>query len=163
MDVKADIIGWLLRQQDWYQELAQRLIQQGALTAEDLQQVVALLKTPQGQKITGHRTFPGLGSAEQGDGTLRLCRIEAIKGIENLAPRIPLEFGKGNLTVVYGHNGSGKSSYTRVLKRISGKPRAAQLKSNVFNPLPVERSCYIKWEANGIAGEADWSPDSDAI
>ncbi|MBO1929073.1 hypothetical protein J4731_08525 [Providencia rettgeri] len=85
MDVKADIIQWLLKQQDWFQELAQPL-QQGELTAEDLQQIVALLKTSQGQEITVHRTFPGLGSTEQGDGTLRLCRIEAIKGIENLAP-----------------------------------------------------------------------------
>lgn len=163
MDVKADIIQWLLKQQDWFQELAQRLIQQGELTTEDLQQIVTLLKTPLGQEITGHRTFPSLGSTEQGGGTLRLCRIEAIKGIENLAPRIPLDFGKGNLTVIYGHNGSGKSSYTRVLKRISGKPRAAQLKSNVFHPLPPERSCYIKWEANGIADEASWSADDDAI
>ncbi|MEQ4734508.1 hypothetical protein ABN075_21000 [Providencia rettgeri] len=163
MDVKADIIQWLLKQQDWFQELAQRLIQQGELTAEDIQQIVALLKTPQGQEITGHRTFPGLGSTEQEGETLRLRRIEAIKGIENLAPRIPLDFGKGNLTVIYGHNGSGKSSYTRILKRISGKPRAAQLKSNVFHPLPPERSCCIKWEANGIADEASWSADGDAI
>jgi hypothetical protein len=50
-----------------------------------------------------------------------------------------------------------------VLKRISGKPRAVQLKSNVFNPLPSERSCHIKWEANGSAAEADWSPDSPPI
>lgn len=86
-----------------------------------------------------------------------------MKGIENLAPRLPLDFGTGNLTVIYGHNGSGKSSYTRVLKRISGKPRAAQLKSNVFHPLPPERSCHLKWEANGVAAEADWSPDSPPI
>ncbi|AZK64921.1 AAA family ATPase [Pectobacterium brasiliense] len=163
MDVKPDIIAWLLKQQDWFQELAERLIQQGGLTADDLQQVVALLKTPQGQKKTVHRTFPGLASADQGAGTLRISRIEAVKGIENLAPRLPLDFGTGNLTVIYGHNGSGKSSYTRVLKRISGKPRAAQLKSNVFHPLPPERSCHIKWVANGIADEADWSPDSAAI
>jgi energy-coupling factor transporter ATP-binding protein EcfA2 len=163
MDVKADIIAWLLKQQDWFQDLAERLIQQGGLTENDLQQVVDLLKTPQGQTKTTHRTFPGLTSAEQGAGILRLSRIEAVKGIENLAPRLPLDFGSGNLTVIYGHNGSGKSSYTRVLKRISGKPRAVQLKSNVFNPLPSERSCHIKWEANGSAAEADWSPDSPPI
>lgn len=163
MDVKADIIAWLLKQQDWFQELAERLIQQGDLTDNDLQQVIALLKTPHGRTKTTHRTFPGLASAEQGAGTLRLSRIEAVKGIENLAPRLPLDFGSGNLTVIYGHNGSGKSSYTRVLKRISGKPRAAQLKSNVFNPLPPERSCHIKWEANGSAAEADWCPDSPPI
>ena len=137
MDVKADIIAWLLKQQDWFQDLAERVIEQGGLTADDLQQVVALLKTPKGREKTAHRTFPGLASSEQGAGTLRLRRIEAVKGIENLAPRLPLDFGTGNLTVIYGHNGSGKSSYTRVLKRISGKPRAAQLKSNVFHPLPL--------------------------
>lgn len=32
MDVKADIIAWLLKQQDWFQELAERLIQQDDLT-----------------------------------------------------------------------------------------------------------------------------------
>lgn len=163
MDVKADIIAWLLKQQDWFQELAEKLIQQGGLTDEDLQQVVALLKTPQGQSKTAHRTFPGLAYADQGTGTLRLSRIEAVRGIENLAPRLPLDFGTGNMTVIYGHNGSGKSSYTRVLKRMSGKPRAAQLKSNVFQPLPHERSCHITWEANGVAAEADWSPDSPPI
>ena len=108
MDVKADIIAWLLKQQDWFQDLAERLIQQGGLTDNDLQQVVDLLKTAQGQTKTTHRTFPGLASAEQGAGTLRLSRIEAVKGIENLAPRLPLDFGSGNLTVIYGHNGSGK-------------------------------------------------------
>lgn len=46
MDVKADIIAWLLKQQDWFQELAERLIQQDDLTDNDLQQVIALLKTP---------------------------------------------------------------------------------------------------------------------
>jgi len=163
MDVKADIIAWLLKQQDWFQDLAERLIEQGGLTADDLQQVVALLKTPKGQEKTAHRTFPGLASSELGAGTLRLSQIEAVRGIENLAPRLPLDFGTGNLTVIYGHNGSGKSSYTRVLKRISGKPRAAQLKSNVFHPLPPERSCHIKWEANGAAAEAGWSPDSPPI
>ncbi|NPO96285.1 hypothetical protein HC417_20470 [Escherichia coli] len=46
MDVKADIIAWLLKQQDWFQELAERLIQQDDLTDNDLQQVIALLKPP---------------------------------------------------------------------------------------------------------------------
>lgn len=41
MDVKADIIAWLLKQQDWFQDLAERVIEQGGLTADDLQQVVA--------------------------------------------------------------------------------------------------------------------------
>lgn len=163
MDVKADIIAWLLKQQDWFQELAERLIQQDDLTDNDLQQVIALLKPPHGRTKTTHHTFLCLASAEQGSGTLRLSRIEAVKGIENLAPRLPLDFGSGNLTVIYGHNGSGKSSYTRVLKRMSGKPRAAQLKSNVFNPLPPERSCHIKWKANESNAEADWSADSPPI
>ncbi|MCM7486283.1 ATP-binding protein [Enterobacter kobei] len=163
MDVNADIVAWLLKQQDWFQDLAERHIQQGGLTENELQQVVDLLKTPQGQIKTTHRTFPGLASAEQVAGTLRLSRIEAVKGIENLAPRLPLDFGSGNLTVIYGHNGSGKSSYTRILKRISGKPRSVQLKSNVFNPSPSERSCHIKWEVNGSAAEADWSPDSPPV
>ncbi|KAA8713072.1 AAA family ATPase [Morganella psychrotolerans] len=76
---------------------------------------------------------------------------------------MPLDFGTGNLTVIYGHNGSGKSSYTRVLKRVSGKPRAAPLKPNVFQPTPPEQSCHITWEINGVSESESWTSNSAAI
>ncbi|WP_156665036.1 hypothetical protein [Morganella psychrotolerans] len=163
MDIKTDICTWLLKQQEWFQVLAENLIAKGSLSVEDINCIVALIKTPEGQSVTKNRTFDGLASPEANDDTLRIIKIDTVRGIENLAPRIPLDFGTGNLTVIYGHNGSGKSSYTRVLKRVSGKPRAAPLKPNVFQPTPPEQSCHITWEINGVSESESWTSNSAAI
>lgn len=140
MEILEEIRAWLLKQQDWFQETADRLLRQGQLLPQDITDLVALLKTPEGQKVTKHRAFDGLMGAPAGTNEVRLLRIDGVSGIENLGPRYPLDFGTGNLTVIYGHNGSGKSSYTRVLKKVSGKPRAVDLKANVFQVVPVERN-----------------------
>ncbi len=47
---------------------------------------------------------------------LLLTRLENIKGVNALAENQCIEFSK-NLTIIYGANGSGKSSYVRLLKK----------------------------------------------
>ena len=42
-----------------------------------------------------------------------LKSISEVQGVGALSPSRPLEFGN-NLTIVYGENGSGKSSYVRI-------------------------------------------------
>lgn len=87
---------------------------------------------------------------------LRLKSIGPLTGIEGLAPRRPLAFGQTNLTVVYGHNGSGKSSYARLLKKVTGKPRASDLKSNVFQAGPVQGQCQFTYELAGENMSTEW-------
>ncbi len=163
MDIQTEIRAWLLKQQDWLQETAERLLEQGHLLPADYDAIVALIMTPEGQVITNHRAFAGLMLDPDEASVLRLTRIENITGIENLGPRSPLVLGTGNLTVIYGHNGSGKSSYTRILKRMSGKARALELRSNVFQGPPAESKCQISFHLNGADGFSEWHAGSAAI
>lgn len=163
MDVRSDIRAWLIKQPDWLQETAHRLLINDGFEASDVSEVVALLKTPAGQKPSSHRTFDGLKPTAGALDELRLVSISGICGIENLAPKNPLEFGKENLTVIYGHNGSGKSSYTRVLKKIAGKPRAVDLKTNVFQTSPLESKCHITSSLNGLENVSQWHVGDDPI
>lgn len=94
---------------------------------------------------------------------LRLVRIAEVVGIENLEPRVPLEFGSANLSVIYGHNGSGKSSYTRILKKVSGKPRAIDLKTNVFKAAPPHSKCSITSQLNGVESSHEWIVGGGAV
>ena len=89
-------------------------------------------------------------------GELRISALREIEGIENLAPKEPLLFGNGNLVVIYGHNGSGKSGYTRILKKASGKPRAVTLKPNVFSAAPASQKCRIAYEISGEEKDIVW-------
>lgn len=163
MDVQTEIRAWLLKQQDWLQETAERLLEQVHLAPADYNALIALIKSPEGQAVTNHRTFAGLMRDPDEASVLRLTRVENITGIENLGPRLPLDFGTGNLIVIYGHNGSGKSSYTRILKKISGKPRAMELRSNVFQVPPVESKCQISFHHNGAPSTSEWHAGSGPI
>lgn len=162
-EVHEMVKAWLLNQHDWIQEAADRLLVNGKLQDEDVVAVSQLLKTEQGQKVTKHRAFASLTKPVTASGGLRLASISEVQGIENLSPKASLDFGKGNLVVVYGHNGSGKSGYTRILKRVTGKPRATPLKSNVFGYPPKDRQCTIEYQEGPETSSLVWPADSDAV
>lgn len=154
---------WLHSQQDWLQYATEILLSDQSVSDERLDELIAYLKTPEGQKVTGHRKFEGLAANTSAASVLRLTEIGDIRGIENLSPHHPLSFGEGNLCVIYGHNGSGKSGYTRILNKICGKPRSPDLKHNVFDATPAERLCKIGYSINGEAREVEWIANSDPI
>jgi energy-coupling factor transporter ATP-binding protein EcfA2 len=161
--VHEEIKAWLLTQQDWLQEAAERLLNQGRLHDQDIAAIAELLKTDKGQAVTKHRTYASLTKTPALPGELRLMSVSDVQGIDNLSPRAPLEFGSGNLVVVYGHNGSGKSGYTRILKRASGKPRAAPLKANVFGDAPVARQCKLGFKDGQNTIASVWNADDEAL
>ncbi|WP_409488538.1 AAA family ATPase [Pseudomonas promysalinigenes] len=162
MDTQGQVRTWLLEQQDWLQEAADKLLKHGILTPKDISHLVALLKTPAGQAVPKHRSFDELTHAPVGS-VLRLKSIADVEGIESLGPRAPLDFGPGNLTVIYGHNGSGKSCYTRILKKATGKARASDLKPNVFHATPAASKCTLNFELDQTADSVEWHITHPAI
>lgn len=108
-EVHEEVRAWLLNQHEWLQEAADRLLVAGQFQDEDVMAVAQLLKTEQGRTVTKHRAFASLTKPLSASGELWLTSISEVQGIENLSPKTPLDFGKGNLVVIYGHNGSGKS------------------------------------------------------
>ena len=143
------VLTWLHTQKDWLQEATSKVLTQDEISDTDIDALVLLLKSTAGQTVTTTRTFPSLTTTTTPT-TLRLNAISEVKGIDSLAPRNPLAFGTDNLTVIYGNNGSGKSGYTRILKRATGKANAKELKSNVYvSPVPTDRSCKIKYTLGG--------------
>lgn len=161
--IQDEVREWLSTQQNWLQEAADRLLKQGELTGADISELCESIKTQTGQTVSKNRNFDSLVAAPDVDSELRLVGIGEVVGIESLAPRQPLTFGAGNLTVIYGHNGSGKSSYARILKKASGKPRATTLKPNVFQEAPPQSKCQITYLLGGQSATAEWQANAQAI
>lgn len=155
-DIHQDILSWLHDKPNWLQEAAERLLYKDDLDENDIIELVNYLKTDDRQERTEHRKFTGLGKKISMDSSLHLISIGNIEGIENLSPRKPLTFGKGNLCVIYGHNGSGKSGYARILKKICGKPRAEELRPNVFKERPDHQKCIIKYRKDNDEKLVEW-------
>lgn len=162
-DLSTGIRSWLHSQKDWLQEAADRLLKNRELTSDDISDIVKLLKTDTGLRVTSHRKFDELLPSSFQANEIRLNSIGNILGIENLSPRKPLNFGTDNLVVIYGHNGSGKSSYSKIIKNISGKPRAGILKANVFQDPPLSQKCEITYSYASQQHLHEWHVNTDPI
>jgi len=161
---KRQIVDWLHTQRDWIQDAAERILKLGQLDDDQVNELVERLKTSEGNQVTPNRTFAGLTATAAANSDLRLESIGNVCGIDNLSPRSPLEFGVGNLTVIYGHNGAGKSSYARILKKVSGKPRSTDLKANVFQNAPPSQQCDISYtQSAATPTTATWIAKSTPI
>ena len=159
--IQDSVIAWLKRQKGWQTELAYRILVHD-IDGTDIDEIVAMVKA---QSAFIEKQFPavmaGMGNAHD---SLRLCEISGVKNIEGLAPRNPLNLDCGKkLFVVYGANGSGKSSYTRIIKRMCGTSHAAQLKPNVFKPESGLGECVVSFSLNGETKTVQWKCSDDAI
>ena len=59
--------------------------------------------------------------------------------VNALSTTTPLTFSESGLTVVYGDNGSGKSGYARLLKRLTRSRHQEDVLSDVFRATAVDR------------------------
>jgi energy-coupling factor transporter ATP-binding protein EcfA2 len=158
MDIQRNITDWLKTLKGWQTELAYRILTKKIEDA-DMTDILTMVKSNANFEA---KDFPHFLNSTN-DKQIKLLSIESIQNIERLAPRNPLKFEKNkNLVVIYGSNGSGKSGYTKIIKKITGKPRAINLKSNVFNPNPNGK-CIIKYSIAGVEHEEEWNINGNQI
>jgi hypothetical protein len=66
-------------------------------------------------------------------GTVELREIRQLRNVNRLAPDEVLRFGPG-LNIVFGENGSGKSGYGRLCRRVCRAAEPGEVLRNVFDP-----------------------------
>lgn len=149
-DIK-ELKEWISGRPAWMQEAANRIFKTGSLTETDLDELTSLCLSGTTTANSGDDAEPTSAPAtvEKADSTadeeysLRLSQIKDINGVNALAPKKPLEFGPNNLTVIYGGNGTGKSSYVRLLKHACGAREPGELHGNVFSDDEIRPILFI--------------------
>lgn len=146
-----DVTVWLEKQHAWLQEAAIRLQGDKQLSRDDINDLINIITgetkvSPDLSKIAIQTSKPNAVS---------LLSLENVKGIDRLNPRKPLEFSPDGLSVVYGRNGSGKSGYARILKRVCGKTDE-MLKPNIYDSPPAKQNVKIKFNINDDEREVLW-------
>lgn len=157
-EVVNDLNKWVSERPQWLQIAATRLLQQSELTANDVSELAKLCQQEADGKLSKTTcSFPATAFSQGAAGSLRLCSISEIEGVNALAPKKPLEFGKGNITIVYGNNGSGKSGYVRLLKHVCGARETGTLHRNVYKPGAAAQKACISFEQDGVPKTHTWS------
>lgn len=157
-EFSASLIKWFSERPKWLQIAATRLLNKIELLDEDIIDLASLCQQEvNGQLTQVNNSFPGLVISQGVAGSLRLCSISDIVGVNALAPRKPLEFGEGNITVIYGYNGSGKSGYVRLLKHVCGARDLGTLHRNVYKSTSVMQKASITFEKDGVVMNHVWT------
>lgn len=163
-DIK-ELKEWISGRPAWMQEAANRIFKTGSLTETDLDELTSLCLSGTTTANSGDDAEPTSAPAtvEKADSTadeeysLRLSQIKDINGVNALAPKKPLEFGPNNLTVIYGGNGTGKSSYVRLLKHACGAREPGELHGNVFSDDEIDPYCLFKIQSCGTDSDFSWA------
>jgi len=164
-EVQSKLTDWFKNRPEWIQDAARRILVSGRLSASDIVELTLLCKKEAGvvseeaSKLAAQPIPEQSFGAAEATKSLRLDSISEIKGVNNLAPRKPLEFGRASLAIIYGLSGSGKSGYMRILKRACGAKGIKPLHGNVFEGAMAEKSCKIGFTVEGTKKEIVWTPE----
>jgi energy-coupling factor transporter ATP-binding protein EcfA2 len=162
--VQKQLEEWLAGQPIWLQFAAKALLsgeEINASKAKDLGQMAinqanGLIEI-QPLDISLQALF---GNAEA---PVSLRSLSSITGIGQLRPRNPLSIGENPITVIYGANGSGKSSYVRILKQACGARHKGELHKDVFRKDHEPQACTIAFSEDGAAASVVWNPEQGVV
>ncbi|AKZ62881.1 hypothetical protein F506_09505 [Herbaspirillum hiltneri N3] len=138
MAVLQDILAWSQANlKPWQQDAVRRLFHQ-QMTADDLDDLYAMLKAGNGVADPQSRQPQPLAAehlpivAAKADAAV-LVSMSNVSNVNRLAPAQTLTFAPKGMTVIYGPNGAGKSGYARVLKRACrARDITEDVRSNAF-------------------------------
>jgi energy-coupling factor transporter ATP-binding protein EcfA2 len=125
MTLREDLYEWLTSQPEWQQDLARRLVSRPQLDTSAYDEALRLVKYAfgaLGDDETAPRPQPisldDLPAGGAGQTAPRLVGFGRLQGVGAVAADQELRFAPNGLTVIYGANAAGKTTYVRGLKRV---------------------------------------------
>jgi ABC-type cobalamin/Fe3+-siderophores transport system ATPase subunit len=139
MALRDELHSWLATQPAWQQDLAKRLTTRASLDGDAYEEALRVVKAAFGALDEGETAPEPLPltlddlPAGPAAGAPRLLAFGRLRGVGAVSPDHELRFAEAGLTVIYGQNAVGKTTYVRALKRVCRTiDRDAEVRGNVF-------------------------------
>ncbi len=163
------IITWASRQPEWQQDALRRLALSLELSDSDNKEILVNLMQANGLPQEGESVLEPLArghlQSDAGEAPLvYLCSIDNVKNVNRLAQDQKLPFALDGITLIYGHNGSGKSGYCRILKKFCRALAKDTIYPDVFaagKPPAAEARIRYKFEGATDVSETIWRDGED--
>ena len=123
LSLQEKILQWIDELDDWKQDAAVRILVKGDCDNSDIEELARMLLFKkgliEGEGLTTRRIdkelMPTLEKSKAH--TVVLKKIRSPHNVNALSPDGELTFASSGMTIIYGSNGSGKSGYSRILKK----------------------------------------------
>jgi energy-coupling factor transporter ATP-binding protein EcfA2 len=158
MALRDYLHSWLSDQPTWQQDLARRLVSCPQLDGAEYDAALRMVKSAHGALADGE-TAPAAPTpvtlddlpADATKGAPRLTGFGRMRGVGAVSPEHELRFAATGLTVIYGQNAVGKTTYVRALKRVCRAVDCdALVRGNVFAAVSAEApTAKVKFEQAG--------------
>jgi energy-coupling factor transporter ATP-binding protein EcfA2 len=161
-----DFEVWLGERHRWMQSAAKNLIESKKIPDQKQLEILAelCLAEASGAKHDGFSVVtPGSLFLAAVRAKLHIDGLSNVRGVNAIIDNATLNFGKTNLAVVYGPNGSGKTGYARVLKQACGCRAKEEIYGDVFekdNP-PSQAKLHIS--IADVSHEVKWFLQEGAV
>ena len=140
MPILNDIIDWVENKPVFWQIAVDRLIRNNKLTDNDISELKEICKVDYGlsdfdfDEVDFDDLRDFANNATSSDDII-LSKISNVNNINALSKTSELEFASNGLTLVYGDNGSGKSSYVSILKHACNtRGNKPKINDNLYDP-----------------------------
>lgn len=178
MSVTEEVLSFITTREPWQQDVIRRLWIQAEFTEQDYDDALRMLKAQHGLIAEEGAPTPEPLTADQLPYRATvvpktiLNSMADIKNTNRLAKGQTLRFGIDGVTIIYGDNGSGKSGYCRVLKKMCRVRKGGEEKicGNVFeaNAHPPAEATVGFTEENAPLQTVSWCdgagvPDSMSL
>ena len=152
----AAIVKWSAECPSWQRDALRRLCSKDALDEADLADLLAICKGNTAAAVplaAAHVRDPTAGSA-----VVTLQALYGIRNVNALADGERLSFEKSGVTIIYGDNGSGKSGYARILKKLcrARSPENEPILPNIYGDANGSPAASIDFCAGGQNRKASW-------
>lgn len=162
-----EILKWSANRPVWQRDALRRIITQGAVNNVDVKELDRICRAQRGADASKEAALVAVPlanshvpSATSSKESTSLVSIGTIKNVDRLPSDQVIPFGSSpGLTIVYGDNGTGKSGYARVIKKVC-RARGAPpiIRQNAFAPPSATKSsAAIAFRVAGADVFSVWS------
>lgn len=152
----GELFDWCAPRPRWQQEAVRLLTAKPKLEADELDELERAVQMEAGMIAGKPANWPALTKTHLKAGNkfapvTVLGSIGPLRNIDRLAAeQPPLKFAINGVTLIYGANGSGKSGYCRIAKKICHCLHDVTLRGNVFEPASADpREVTLTFRVNG--------------
>ncbi len=165
LSLLQEILNWSQGLPAWQSDAVARLLAKQTLTAEDQDDLFALLKAangipdPKGRK-PNPLTADQIPAPVKATTHVELLAMKNMRHVNAIAENQRLSFSPDGMTVIYGDNGSGKSGYSRVLKHACrARDQMEAIHPNAALPASQTGKAEAVFEIkiDGSAQDAHWT------
>ncbi len=154
--VLASLVEWSADCPAWQRDAMRRLCEKDTLESTDIDALISICKS---KSDAVPITVDHIRDPAAARFTVSLKRLHSVQHVNALAPSEELTFDKTGITVIYGDNGSGKSGYARILKkmcRARTANRTDNILPNIYDSNPGIPSATIDFYVNGQHRNVAW-------